>query len=247
MAHTFRNLSFEDPGPAPGSAAGWMTAQNAVTEKFAEYGPLRPNGDADETFREGWNAEDFKLVFLGILIDLTPAAYHAGVGLDKEDFEQKWLGNDFFPLNHNNTVLSSAVFDGEQVESFGSFEGDTSRLGLGYPEMQGGADGIPLFRTAADRIEVDGFNLASRGFANGIAIFVRLSDGTPTGLNNKAFDVKSPNGVVGDNLFTDGPAITFEDGAAKTFITQEIEYEFFDGATKIAEDFDGTWTAMVGF
>ena len=247
MAHTFRNLSFEDPGPAPGTAEGWFTSQVALTELFAEFGLLDPNGDTFESFNTGWANSPF-LYSLDILVTAIPAAYHPGVGLDAEDFEQQWIGGDLV-FNHNSSSLETATYDSgaNSVENFEAFEGELSRLDDGWPELSGADDGIPNFLTGPDRIQIASFDWVAAGFRDTQPITVRLSDGTQAGPNSDTLFNPQAGQVSGDTYETNGPGgVSAETGNAKTYITSDIEHDVI--GSNYSEDFDDAgWPSMVGF
>ncbi len=145
-------------------------------------------------------------------------------------------------FNLETSVLEAADYSGEGAETFESFEGNLIPLLGGYPEVVQAVDGTITFAETPDEIRIVGFDWSGRGFEDGISVFCRLSDGTDAGPNSQEYDIDT---VAGDILNTDGPPTTTETCAAKTFITRGIVYGIMDSV--FAEEFEGTWTAAVGF
>ncbi len=123
MAHSFRNLGFEDAGLSPGLADGWEFDQLASGELFAEYGPDIP-GAPTESFERGWlENENFKFDFDGLLIDIFPALYDdPSAPQSFEDFDQEWSDNQFFAFDFGGVSADVAQYDSGIPQGFEDFE-----------------------------------------------------------------------------------------------------------------------------
>ena len=120
MAHTFRNLGFEDAGHSSGLADGWTFDQLASLELFAEYGPDIP-GAPTELFEGGWlENEDYDFVFAGLLVDVFPAIYTTSDSF--EAFEAEWLNNQFFAFDIDSVSIAVASYDAGTPQDFEDFE-----------------------------------------------------------------------------------------------------------------------------
>ena len=109
------NPSFEEPGPGPGEAKGWILTSLATAEQWAAFGTSPPR--AVEDFGE-WDGTD-AAVFIFAPAHLR-AAIFGPANKEQETFDAGW-GNDTFLLDLGSTPSEAAEFDvGSplEVESF---------------------------------------------------------------------------------------------------------------------------------
>ena len=109
------NPSFEEPGPGPGEAKGWILTSLAMAEQWAGFGTSPPR--AVEDFDE-WDGTE-AAVFIFAPAHLR-AAIFGPANKEQETFDAGW-GNDTFLLDLGSTPSEAAEFDvGSplEVESF---------------------------------------------------------------------------------------------------------------------------------
>lgn len=271
MAHTFRNLGFEDPGPADGLADGWTFDQLASLELFSEYGPNIP-GAPLEAFEEGWlSNEDYKFLFIQLLVDLFPALYDdPSAPQSFEDFDQEWSDNQFFAFDIGGASTDVAVYDAGTPQNFEDYEEEWLSnelflflfVGIGTDLTAGLFDSVTPEDAEDFEDEWDGnagtTDLIDQLFEINESITFTapstvsrasgsfITDGLRVGGSVQFLGaVLGTNATIKELLTVSALSVTLPSVTNEgpiTPTTRNVGVATYDGTPE--EDFEGTWTAM---